>query len=348
MTSFRRHRLTDQLDSQWWEFSIASHNGQVWQKHCVGQVRGQAESLGKAQSPPLMPRKVTSRRCYESMRQSGIDFGPSFQLLKDVSSSTTEQLARARADAVEAPAGSSHYFLHPTLIDNSMQLLAIASTKGFAHQGKSKMLIPTAVKELSVSNCASGVDILASASISAGGNVDGEAVSSSQGNVVLRISGLRLTALGDDDQDAQSDTTARAEWGPHIDFLDAKPLLQRSIDRSLTSPLLKELSELSIVYSHRQTSGLKSEVPHLNRYHAWIECQAKSLAFAQFAKMSNESIEKRVDSLVSELSNSPAVDAATAIMKIFSQIKEIIKGEVEPLEVLLADETLNKLYRFTE
>ncbi len=30
MTSLRRHRLTDFLDSDWWEFTIASHNGQAW------------------------------------------------------------------------------------------------------------------------------------------------------------------------------------------------------------------------------------------------------------------------------------------------------------------------------
>lgn len=38
VTSLRPLRLTDTLDSAWYEFSISSHNGTSWTKHCSGQV----------------------------------------------------------------------------------------------------------------------------------------------------------------------------------------------------------------------------------------------------------------------------------------------------------------------
>jgi hypothetical protein len=42
VTALRRHRLTENLNSEWWEFSISSHNGHVWTKHCSDEVRAES------------------------------------------------------------------------------------------------------------------------------------------------------------------------------------------------------------------------------------------------------------------------------------------------------------------
>lgn len=39
ITSLRKERLTDSLESSWWDFTVSSHNGVAWTKHCAGQVR---------------------------------------------------------------------------------------------------------------------------------------------------------------------------------------------------------------------------------------------------------------------------------------------------------------------
>jgi acyl transferase domain-containing protein len=33
VTAFRRQQLTKEVDSEWWEFTISSHNGNLWTKH---------------------------------------------------------------------------------------------------------------------------------------------------------------------------------------------------------------------------------------------------------------------------------------------------------------------------
>jgi acyl transferase domain-containing protein len=112
MTSFRRHRLTDFLDSEWWEFTIFSHNGHMWLKHFTGQVRAQAESLGPGEVRALPPRKVASKRCYNSMERSGLNFGPTFRRLEEIRSETTRQVATAMA--VNKEEDQVGYHLHPT------------------------------------------------------------------------------------------------------------------------------------------------------------------------------------------------------------------------------------------
>ena len=38
LSSFRPHRLTNSLNSAWWEFTITSYNGYAWTKYCVGEA----------------------------------------------------------------------------------------------------------------------------------------------------------------------------------------------------------------------------------------------------------------------------------------------------------------------
>lgn len=49
ITTICQHRLTDTRNSDRWKFTIASHNGHTWNKHCTGEVITQSESLGLAQ-----------------------------------------------------------------------------------------------------------------------------------------------------------------------------------------------------------------------------------------------------------------------------------------------------------
>jgi acyl transferase domain-containing protein len=86
VTTFRPHRLTDSLDSQWWDFTIASHNGHLWTKHCTGQVTSEAGEPQPAQTRDAtpLPRKLKQHRFYRIMSNAGLRFGPHFQRLRDI------------------------------------------------------------------------------------------------------------------------------------------------------------------------------------------------------------------------------------------------------------------------
>ena len=344
MTSFRRHRLTDFLDSEWWEFTIFSHNGHMWLKHCTGQVRAQAESLGPGEVRALPPRKVASKRCYNSKERSGLNFGPTFRRLEEIRSETTRQVATAMA--VNKEENQVGYHLHPTLIDASMQLLTVAATKGYAGQVHSKTLLPTNIEELRVHRCSSNLEITTSATFTLGGGIMGETKCTAAGHVVLEISGLRLTAIDEGGEDEDIDTTARPEWGPHIDFVDPKSLIKQSVDLSLTTPLLDDLTQLCMISSQRRLQGLKSDIPHMQKYASWMSRHLKTAAQPEFTNLDDAALENLVRSLVERLSETPAADAAMAIYNTFIHIRGIFTGTKDGLEILLDDDRLVRIDEF--
>ncbi|KAM4065796.1 polyketide synthase dehydratase [Hirsutella rhossiliensis] len=92
VTTFHRLRLTDSLDSEWWEFSIASHNGHAWTKHCSGEVRAQDETDDvphRVAAQEDLPRKASSKRWYDTMRRQGLDYGYHFESLEAITTTTT-------------------------------------------------------------------------------------------------------------------------------------------------------------------------------------------------------------------------------------------------------------------
>lgn len=65
VTSLKQLRLTDTLDSAWYEFTISSYNGSSWTKHCTGQVcAGKQFDLKAVEPRGKLPKSVSSDRWY--------------------------------------------------------------------------------------------------------------------------------------------------------------------------------------------------------------------------------------------------------------------------------------------
>lgn len=118
ITTLRPVRLTSSLDSSWYEFSISSHNGSVWTKHCTGQVRSgkdiQYQAFVQGKEIQELPRKVASP--YSAMKKVGLNYGETFQGLSEISAMPG---AKTAAATLATPPSSEHvYQLHPTTIDH--------------------------------------------------------------------------------------------------------------------------------------------------------------------------------------------------------------------------------------
>ncbi|KAJ5675621.1 polyketide synthase [Penicillium macrosclerotiorum] len=346
MTTFRRLRLTDSLDSEWWEFTIASYNGTVWTKHCSGQARSHSEDFGTAEVKAPLLRKVGTRRCYESMSKSGLNFGPTFQRLESVRSDTVQRNATAEVTAKEGEGNGYH--LHPTVIDASLQLLSVAASKGYADP-TTKMMVPTNIEEMSIYRHSENVQVRASADYTPNGSITGSGQCvASDGRLILRSTGIRLSVVDDQTSDDGGEPTARAEWGPHIDFLDANTLIKPSVDRSAHMPILTELSNLCMFHTKRVIAELETTIRHMQNYRSWIDRQLQSVDTRGLERLDNNAIEQRVTAIVEQLSQTSAVDAAVAINKIFRNVELIFTGKLEALDLLLSDDTLSKLYIFMD
>lgn len=344
ITTLRPHRLTDTLDSKWWEFTIASHNGHKWTKHCTGEAMAQSESLGSSPRPEVHPRKIEMRKWFDTLRRAGLDLGPAFRNLGEISAGTTTQQATGEL-LNNRNSEANKYHIHPTVIDSTLQLIGIAFTNGEARKFKNRLA--TSCDEFSVSRCDSDFIVGVTAK-SMAGSVLADVQGIANGIAVLSMSGMTHSPVDNSDSTEASDThaAARQEWGPDIDFIDVKDLIKPSIDRSLYTPSLEKLSHMCMTYSQRCPAGLTTERPHLHRFRQWIDSQLKSLDISSFSDLDNETIFDRIDGLVHGLAETPASSAATALQKVCGNIVSIFSGCSSTWEDVLTSETIAELYEF--
>jgi acyl transferase domain-containing protein/NADPH:quinone reductase-like Zn-dependent oxidoreductase/SAM-dependent methyltransferase len=348
LTTFHPHRLTDSLDSKWWEFTVASHNGQVWTKHCSGQVTAGPAEPAAHKEEALLPRKVVAKKLYDVLDGAGIEYGDHFMRLRDIRTGTIER--RSTATLAQDTTDDDDYFhLHPSVIDACLQTGPLAATCGRI-DAKETRRVPTKLEEITVHRVAVGVDISASSSAvvaPGGGEVVGHLTCIADGKIVLEMQGATLSRL---EEAAVIDTerlpiTARLTWGPHIDFVDAGKLIRPEVPRHLYTPSLDELGRLCMVYTQRRIQDARAltETPHMQKYMAWISRQAAACD-TSITGQTDVDIKDAVANLVSRLSSTPVASCADTLQKIFNNIDGLLSGEIDPLELLLADDTLTKIY----
>lgn len=364
VTNFRPQRLTDSLDSTWWEFTISSYNGHLWNKHCEGQITCASSSQPAAEAQDtawLLPRKVIQDRFYRIMCEAGLTFGPRFQRLRDLRTGAAEAIATAEISK-ETMGDEEHYHLHPTVVDACLQSAALAAFKGRV-EAKDYRRVPTRIERLTIMRSSTpDVDmrVTASATVTPGSR---EVVSRVQqiiagerGEVVFHLEGLKLSPLEEAEITSEEETnnglptTARAEWGPHIDFLDAAKLIKPSIPRHLYTEAMNELNRLCLVYSDRHIKNLEPTpaLPHMQKYKAWIHDAAQAISDGMMKGQSDQIILDKIDGIVQRLSDTPMVGCAQALQKVARNISGVLSGQTEALGILLADDTLTKLYVATD
>jgi acyl transferase domain-containing protein/NADPH:quinone reductase-like Zn-dependent oxidoreductase len=236
ITSFKRGRLTDSIETEWWEFSIESHNGTSWTRHCVGEARAvqlsrhQIKALKPRAEDPIFdshtPREVEKRRCYQRLRQCGWNYGPRFQVLADIRTGTRERIATAKS--TWTPSHESFrddrefYAVHPTIVDGAVQIIGTASTLGWTRW--LGLALPTSVKLIEVREGTTHEDSLqvaVNATEVWSGHLTGTSVCrSGTGQTVLRLTGVTMTIVEDekppDGLTVQGlPITARCVWTPH-------------------------------------------------------------------------------------------------------------------------------------
>lgn len=117
-------------DSGWHEFRISTSRDNVSVDHCNGLVRVQdaiEERLSEddeRRKPLQFPQ--TFSKWYKTQREVGMDFGPSFQKVKQLEAVSGERSCRALVDSMPPPSKwdpQSSYTLHPAIWDACLHTL---------------------------------------------------------------------------------------------------------------------------------------------------------------------------------------------------------------------------------
>ncbi|KAF7513296.1 hypothetical protein GJ744_009717 [Endocarpon pusillum] len=346
ITMLRQHQLTDTLNSQWWEFTITSHNDRGWTRHCTGEVAIHSKVLTSAQTPQPYPRKVVMREWFDKLRRAGLDLGTAFHRLEHITAATATQKATGTVRNKSLETGKYH--LHPTAIDAALQLVGIAFTNGWSRKHRTRL--PTSCDELTVFRSCMDFTVDATAKFH-GSSVVGEVQGVDDGNIVLHISGLKLASIDSLDASTLEDThaVARQVWAPDIDFLNPNDLIKLSKDCSSLESALEELTDLCLLHAQKSFVGLSLENPHLQSFRQWIDDQLQSVDTSCFEEnTTNDTIFESIDALVHRLATTQASSAALVLQSISRNISAIASGRSLSWKTDLASETIDSFYQFID
>ncbi|KAG5925731.1 Type I Iterative PKS [Claviceps africana] len=378
VTTFHPVRLTNSSNSNWWLWTIASHNGQIWTKHCSGEVTISSFEPQEAPVAVLLPRKVEHRKYYNVLSRSGIQYGPMFRRLSDIRTGTLEGVSTASLERYLC-GDEEHYQLHPTIIDGCIQTGPVAATLG-SIDDKNYGRVPTKVRRIVVHrvDLETGLRVDASASFVKGsGEVTATIQCIGDGKIVFQMEDAILSPLdtvGHADAGAElavandaegTDTvpkalikdlvTSRCTWAPHIDFVDAHSLVRPEIPRHIYTPMLDQMARLCFVITQRrlrfirESGRLKKALPkHMDNYSNWIDAQVQKEPDISMTRLDDVAALDKIAVLRNQMKGTPVEACAAAMEIVLNHIDNIFAGSTDALEILLADNVLTRLYVATD
>ncbi|KAL5046588.1 hypothetical protein BDW71DRAFT_207380 [Aspergillus fruticulosus] len=340
----------DDADSTWWKFTIGSHNGHMWTKHCGGQVTALQSSLGSSSTEAIQnfPRAVPEQSWYDVLRRAGLDFGPRFQCLEDIRASTTGTPGRSTATIRTTQGDDADKFhQHPVTIDAALQLMVCAAAYGIGLKHRNN--VATRVGELAILRSAeSSLVAVASGSFTRDGSVRGSGHCIAGDRIAIRISGVEHTVL-EAPRREDSHAAAHVTWGPHIDYVDSRLLIRPTLDKA--GNYMKALDELAQVCILHSWTSISTAVPppHLLKYRTWLERQAgTTISAGKTLDNPGTSLNERIQHQVEHLMQTPAAPAARALLDVNEALGDIFAGKIDALDVLSERNPHGRLYAFLD
>lgn len=367
ITQLNRLSLTDSVDSDWYSFSVSTYQNGSWTKHAFGQVRGGPQEPGKNLSDrkvEAFPRVCSSKSWYRKFRSLGLEYGPRFTVLKDITADPQGPNLAASLALDMRPEEERYYSVHPGTLDGLVQGLYPAASHGQTRKFNELALItyvdefymrspPIKSKEL---RCL--IEITEQRSTACLGDVIA-VLPDEGGQIVVRSKGWQMSKLSADhgaDDDENPHGVAELVWRDDIDFVEASSLIKPAGDKSEWYHLLDRFNVLCMAQSvDRLRNGPRPTREYLQHFHKWLKDTVGGLASSDSVchgvpdakDLVNMEVEKRtqmIDDLYSQLQGSPVHAPATAIHRVSSHCGSIFSGNTSELELLLADGVLQHVY----
>lgn len=358
ITHFKPVRLTTTLDSTWYDFDIASYNSSSgrWIKHAVGQARGGC--IYETNPPEIAPEKrmVGSPKWYSVMKRFGLNYGPRFQGMRDITAGVSKRRAVAYIDNISEDS-ESFYTMHPCTIDFAFQLFSVAAFKGLSRLF-TQLSVPTYIGELYLRPTASEIFIAADAEVTPRGAFFGDAVGISPDvGTVFRLKSLKLSPLTDASDVRGSDPHAAVElvWKPDVNLLNPKDLMHVTTDSGGLSLMVERMALACMIESSLLLAKRDISDEFLLKFRTWLDKVYQAALKGDYRSVENDShiaemasTERRsmIESVYQESLQTNAWPISTAVYRIFHAIEGIVDGTTEALQVLLEDDLLARVYDF--
>ncbi|OCL09643.1 putative polyketide synthase [Glonium stellatum] len=374
-TQISLQKLSDKTPggSQWAEFHIHSTlNDSSWKEHCRGAIRTESmQNSLKTQhrlDPKFQPKQATSlvtvssKTIYKDLHSKGICHGFMFQNLKEIfiSGGLSHATLRIADTKSKMPHQFEHkHIIHPTTLDSALQSMYPTLLQGGKQTNDAK--IPRSFESIYIASSITTTpgEILNSYSVLEHSDTQkiksSVAVMDSDGMPVVEISGFVCVSIGGasiSDGIREHKLCFQEEWKEDLAFLDrsfqAKPIGPIQVnDEQL---IVQELQQMSF-YIIQDTlkcinpSDRSAMAPHHKALYQWMLLQEKlgnegKLGYQNEQWLSIDVFEK--EQLMQRVKKS-SINGRT-ICHVSQSLTEILRGKIEPLQILLEDQLLYRYY----
>jgi acyl transferase domain-containing protein len=356
ITTLRKQSLTTFLNSKWFEFSISSESNGNWIKHCSGLVT--AGVAGTAATHEMataesFTRKVDASRWYTAMTRIGLNYGPRFVGLENISCSPAKQISSVQITDVQDE--YEPYALHPTTLDLMLQSWAVASCKG-EYRLLTQLFLPTFIEELRVSPAPGKRISVRTTATGLPGTAVGNSFGVADGKTVFSMKGFKGTRMDYSSTEREPGTRSMTlQWHPDIDFTDASGLIRPTRDMTPEYEILERLYVLYALENREQLRNSVSPHSHLNLYHLWLEEEVKRFSEPGHPIISDSkelaamdvAHRRREIAFLRQRSRHYSMYAATEVYsRTCANMVDIVEGRNTLLNVLLEDDLLAKFYDY--
>ncbi|KFZ23643.1 hypothetical protein V502_01879 [Pseudogymnoascus sp. VKM F-4520 (FW-2644)] len=354
MTSLKPMRLTKTLDSSWYDFAVSSYSRGTWTKHCVGQAKAGGASDVLARQITTLPRSVPPP--YTALKKIGLNYGPVFQGLSDISALPGTEVAVATL-TVPQPSESS-YCLHPSTIDHCLQLVAIAKSAGLL-RNINRLCVPTGIENLYMS-AGKALDRWKAEAIvskSGAGSIIGDTLLVEDNRVLLSLTGGEFSLLDgrEESENYNPPSEARLVWYPDFDLCDVNRLIrpQGHNDRA-NFKKTEKFTWIALIEIQERLSGVPLCPGHLEKFRVWVDSEISGAEKAppdywqEIRRLDKRGRRLLMDETKQSISHESFNSLSQLIEIVVDNCSALFEGAVEPLDILMANNNLTNVYALSE
>ncbi|GAB1218268.1 hypothetical protein ATERTT37_007522 [Aspergillus terreus] len=351
ITHLRPTKLSDNVDSVWYDFTITAFHEDTWKKHCTGQVRPASDKDYSPVTTKTYPRPIQSKKWYDALEKRGLEYGTQFRRLENISASPSTHDAAAKVQDEES-FYASHYALHPVLIDVCLQLLSVAATHGIPRR-MTRLCIPLALEALYVGT-GRGTFSLGVSCDPDGSSLSGSATLTSDDRVVLDLQKGIFFGIQDPDTGRNKlPTSAALHWTPDVDFLPPESLLPNYTVYTEDGKVLSLMTNIFIIETYLRTKSSTPKAEHLQKWISRLKKEYDSISKNEnhllpeardaFVLTDNERRAKieELETICKEAGSYPAYHL---YKRILDSVDDLLEERVEPIDLLMEDGGLKAFY----
>ncbi|KAJ5168895.1 uncharacterized protein N7482_004489 [Penicillium canariense] len=353
LSNFRLVRPTEELGSGWYEFSVASFRRGSWVKHCTGEVRSEASSPA-SQDIRGLPRAVTPQLWYDNLKARGLEYGPRFRLLQNISAHPIQLSATANLEIEEIG-----YEVDAPTIDQCLQLVAVAMSNGLSRKCES-VGFPVYIHEVFVGKTGPDLFLEATATETPLGVTSGSATAQWGSEVTVKIDGVEFIGFDEGLSQGGDQLCSNLVWAPDVDLLPEGHVLSPpepavAIANEPYGPR-QQLFDMCIIETARRIASLEPASEHLHKYQQWMITKSAAILDSLNSALSPED-RSFLEVPRNDWSRILAalkwqIDEAMPLSKHFAELSlvvlencvDIVRGKCQPLGLMMENQALSRLY----